>query len=292
MGEENGSDSTALAIADSEEQWFPCLRWGRGQYAFPKAECQVTVKEALPVTLDEFVSFMGVGTSPSRSPEKWRQYLTVSNYGIVKTKEGVYPFAMFDVVGHPQMKNTVHLIPSEPAAKLLPALYEAAKEDPEAHGLKLASKSDSQRAKHQARLDGLQWKPEMCMGTGKSGATKPTSPSPTTNAWKPLPPSFWIKWCVTPEKRATPSAGGAASKGGSGSKRERDEDAELLGSGIRARTDLGFGNVAMLASIPVGEHYSTKVVGGRLEVTVYADGADEEGAEGALEAPAEGEAEA
>ena len=291
MGEEAGSDSTALAVADSEEQWYPCLRWGRGQYVFPKADCIVTVKEALQVTLDEFVSFMGTNTSPSRSPEKWRNYLTGTNYGLVKAKEGVYPFAMFDVEGFPQMKHTVHLIPSEPVAKLLPALYESYKDDPEAHGFKVKSaKTESQRAKHQARLDGLNWKPEMCMGESKAGKTKPTSPSPTANAWTPLPSPRWIKWCVTPEKRASASGGGA-SKGGGG-KRERDEDSELLSSGIRARTDLGFGNVAMLASIPVGEHYTTKVVGGRLEVTVYTEAAEEEAVEPGGEAPAEVEVEA
>lgn len=268
MAEEAESDVTALVVNEGDEAYYPCLRWGRGQYKIPRDECIVSAKIALQVTLDEFVSFMGMGTSPSRSPEKWRKFLTITNYGMISSKEGLYPFAVFDVIDHPQMANFIHLIPSEPAAKLLPALYEQVKDDPEAHGLRIeTAKTPESRAKHQARLDNLAWKPEMCMaGKPPSSRSKAIAPSPIANGWLPLPTEKFVKWCVVSERRSVAQA----SRKIGGNKREIDDDVELP-CGVRVRTDVGFGSVAMLASVPVGEHFSTKIVGGRLEVVVFRD---------------------
>jgi hypothetical protein len=274
--------TTTVVLRDGEENYRPAIRWGRGQYKFPKSEAIVAAREAMKITLDEFKSFMTTGTSPSRSPEKWKKYVTVANYGMQKVKEGKYPYVMFDVEGHPQMKEVIIFIPIEPASKLLPALYEQVKGDPEAAGIKIKSgKTAESRAKHQARLDELQWKPEHCVSSqNKTGVEKPTMPNPMTNNWVHIPAAFQVKWCCAPDKTAK-SAQKKTEK-----RKERDAANDLLPGGVRVKTDVGFGSVSLMAAVPVGSHYTTTVVDGVLNVIVYGNVAEVE-----PDADAEGEAE-
>lgn len=213
---------------------------------------------------------MTTGTSPSRSPEKWKNYITVSNYGMAKVKEGRYPYVMFDVEGHPQMKEVIIFVPIEPAAKLLPALYEEAKADPEKFGLKITTaKTAESRAKHQARLDNLQWTPQDCVSSqNKSGLMKSTTPNPLTNNWLHVPAAFHIKWCCRVDKAAKV----AAKK--TGKRKERDGEGDVLPGGVCVKTDVDFGNVTLMASVPVGTQYTTKVIDGVLNIIVYGNGVD------------------
>jgi hypothetical protein len=265
-------ESTAVTVRDSESDFRPVLRWGRGQFVFPCEKAVVAAREALPISLDDFKAFMTTGTSPSRSPEKWRPYVTYTNYGIVEVEEGRYPYVVFDVEGHPQMREVIHFVPFEPAAKLLPALYEEAKDDPEKHGFKVkSSKTPEGRAKHQARLDGLQWTPKDCVSSqNKSGKEKPAQPNPMTNRWTHIPVQHQVKWCCAPEKEAK------SSKKATGKRKDRNED--TLPAGVCIKTDVEFPGISMMASIPVGSNYVTKVVDGHLKVVVYG-GADEAAAQ-------------
>jgi hypothetical protein len=264
MSSDNSAE-TAVAVRDSEESFRPILRWGRGQYVFPKEKAIVAAKEAMKVSLAEFVSFMTTGTSPSRSPEKWRKFVTHNNYGVVAVDEGKYPFVVFDVEGHPQMKEVIHFLPLEPAAKLLPAIHEAIKDDPEAHGIKIkTARTPESKAKHQARLDNLIWKPEDCVSSqNKSGTLKPTQPNPMSNKWVHVPTAFQVKWCCVPEKDNK-----SAKKSGSSKRKDRDLG-EALPAGVRIKTDVDFPGISLMASIPVGSSYTTKVIDGQLQVVVY-----------------------
>lgn len=278
---------TAVVLHEGSKDYYPVLRWGRAQYRFPKEDCLVLPREAKSVTLEEFTSFMNSGSNPSRSPERWRNFVTQHNYGMYKCKEGKYPFVMFDVQGFPDMKNTVHFLPIEPATKLLPAIYEKVKDDPEANGIKVNSaKSAEAKAKHQARLDELDWKPAYCMSSqNKSGESKPSMPNPLTNSFEVIPIAHWIKWCTTPAKTAK-----STKKTTTGSKRKCSpaaQDQELPG-GLLVRTDVGFGNLDALYSVPVGSTYTTQLVDGMLNIAVYKnkkakgdDGADDDAAEDA-----------
>lgn len=259
--------TTAIAVRDSEASYRPVVRWGRGQYKFPRADAIVPARDSMKITLEEFVSFMTTGTSPSRSPEKWKRFVTVQNFGMAKVKEGRYPYVMFDVEGHPQMKDVIIFIPIEPAAKLLPALHEEVKEDPEKHGLKITTaKTTESRAKHQARLDELLWKPEYCTSSqNKTGVEKPTTPNPMTNNWIHIPSNSQVKWCCAPEKGAKANV---SKKTGKRKDRDATADAELPG-GVRVKTDVDFGNISMIASVPVGTQYTTTVVNGVLNIVVY-----------------------
>jgi len=261
--------TTAVAVRDSEANYRPAVRWGRGQYKFPRVDAIVPARDAMDITLEEFVSFMTTGTSPSRSPEKWKRFVTVQNFGMAKVKEGKYPYVMFDVVDHPQMKDVIIFIPIEPAAKLLPALHEEVKDDPEKYGLKIkTAKTAESRAKHQTRLDELLWKPEYCTSSqNKAGVEKPTTPNPLTNNWLHIPNNFQVKWCCAPDKAAKATAT-ASKKTGKRKDRDATADAELPG-GVCVKTDVEFGNVSMLASVPVGSHYTTTVVNGMLNIVVY-----------------------
>jgi hypothetical protein len=218
---------------------------------------------------------MGSGTSPSRSPDKWRSFVTVHNYGLIKVDEGLFPYVVFDVENHPQMKEVVHFLPIEPAAKLLAALYEEVKDDPESHGIKINSaKTPESRAKHQARLDGLKWKPEDCMSSqNKSGKEKPTQPNPMSNKWTHIPTQHQVKWCCQPDKDTK------TAKKATGKRKDRGE--ETLPNGVRVTTDVDFPGISLVASIPVGSNFTTKVVEGHLKVVVYGSAADEEGADAA-----------
>lgn len=261
--------TTAVSVRDSEANYRPLCRWGRGQYRFSKSDAIVPARDSLKISLAEFTSFMTTGTSPSRSPEKWKKFITVSNYGMARVKEGRYPYAMFDVEGFPAMKEVIIFIPIEPAAKLLPALYEEAKADPEKYGLKVdTAKTAESRAKHQARLDNLQWKPSDCTSSqNKSGVVKPTTPNPIVNSWVHVPASFQIKWCCTQTKASKSTASKK-----SGKRKDRDGDGDDLPGGVRVKTDVDFGNVTLLASVPVGSSFTTKVVDGVLHVVVYSNG--------------------
>ena len=214
----------------------------------------------MPISLGEFVSFSTVGTSPSRSPEKWRLYVTASNYGIVSCEEGKYPFVMFDIEGFPAMKEVIHFLPLEPATKLLPALYESVKDDPEAHGIKINSaKTEESRSKHRARLENLQWSPSDCMSSqNKSGIRKASLPNPLTNKWSSVPAPFMIKWCV--------SADSKLGKKTVGTKRKAND---ALPSGFEVKSEIDFPGVKFLATIPVGTDFSTKLIDGKLNIVVY-----------------------
>ena len=259
------SQSTAVTVRDSELNYRPLCRWGRGQYRFSKSDAIVPARDSLKISLAEFTSFMTTGTSPSRSPEKWKKYITIANYGMARVKEGRYPYVMFDVEGFTQMKDVIIFVPIEPAAKLLPALYEEAKSDPEAFGLKvLTAKTAESRAKHQARLDNLQWTPMDCVSNqNKSGLLKSTTPNPLTNNWVHVPAAFQIKWCCSNDK----SAKAIAKK--TGKRKERDGEGDALPGGVCVKTDVDFGNVTLMASIPVGTQYTTRVVDGVLNIVVY-----------------------
>lgn len=259
--------TTTVAVRDSEATYRPAVRWGRGQYKFPRADAIVPARDAMKITLEEFVSFMTTGTSPSRSPEKWKRFVTVQNFGMAKVKEGKYPYVMFDIVDHPQMKDVIIFIPIEPAAKLLPALHEDVKDDPEKYGLKInTAKTAESRAKHQARLEELLWKPEYCTSSqNKAGVEKPTTPNPLTNNWLHIPNNFQVKWCCAPDK---PAKATASKKTGKRKDRDAATDAELPG-GVCVKTDVEFGTISMLASVPVGAHYTTTVVNGMLNIVVY-----------------------
>ena len=229
------------------------------------------------------MSFSTVGTSPSRSPEKWRLYVTASNYGIVACEEGKYPFVsdnklstatfpallpthyyysqvMFDIEGHPAMKEVIHFIPLEPATKLLPALYESVKDDPEAHGIKINSaKTEESRSKHRARLENLQWSPSDCMSSqNKSGIRKASLPNPLTNKWASVPGPFMIKWCVSPDSKL--------GKKTVGTKRKAND---ALPSGFEVKSDVDFPGVKFLATVPVGTDFSTKLIDGKLNIVVF-----------------------
>lgn len=215
----------------------------------------------MAISLAEFVSFCTSGTSPSRSPEKWKKYVSANNYGMVSVDEGRYPFVMFDVDGFPAMKEVVHFLPLEPALKLLPALYDLVKDDPESHGIKInSSKNEDSRQKHRARLENLKWVPTDCVSSqNKSGTTKPTLPNPLTNRWTHVPTAFQVKWCVQPEAKAT-------KKSVSGSKRKAND---ALPQGVEFKSDIEFNGVKFLATIPVGKKYSTKLFDGKLNIVVY-----------------------
>jgi len=266
MSTDPQSTDTVVSVLDSESDFRPVLRWGRGQYRFPRDNAVVFAKEAMIVTLKEFVSFMTTGTSPSRSPEKWRRFVSVQNYGMVRVDEGRFPFVVFDVVGHPQMKEVVHFLPFEPAAKLLPALYEQHKDDPEAAGLKIHSaKTPESRAKHQARLDNLLWKPTDCTSSqNKSGSMKPTQPNPMSNKWSHVPGNYQVKWCCSPEKDSKPAKKPVLTK-----RKDRELGDESMPHGFKIKTDVDFPGICLMASIPVGNNYTTKVIDGNLQVIVY-----------------------
>ena len=267
---DESENTTTLSVRDDEDvaHYYPVLRWGRSQFRFPTADCVVTVKETMNVTLDEFTSFMSTGTSPSRSPEKWKKFVTVRNLGMVTVKEGVYPYVMFNVEGHPQMANVVHFLPTEPAAKLLPMLYAEVKEDPEAFGIKIHSaKTAESRAKHQARLDALQWTPSMCMSSqNKTGVVKTTLPNPPFNNWEHVPSKHHVKWCCTPE-RQRPTSAATKKPSTTGKRKDRDEPPP----GAIFMTNPGFGNTNYMCELPVGNSYTTTIHNGRLCVVVYGD---------------------
>ena len=267
-----GDASTALVVADDEAAAYPLLRFGRNQYSFPKEKAIVSRREALEVTYEEFVSFMGLSTSPSRSPDKWKSFLTVNNYGMVEVAEGRYPFCMFDVAGHPQMKHFIFFVPTDAAAKLLPQLHEEVSQDPEAHGIKINSaKTVESRAKHKARLDSLLWKPEDCQAITKSGSKKNCVPTPTANGWKVVPANLQLTICTADELAKQPKAKKTAGK------RKADDEVEV--SGVKIKTNVGFDAVSKLVSVDVGANYSTKVIDGTLHIVCYGPTAEVEDVE-------------
>lgn len=276
----DSEQTTAIAVRDSESNYRPVVRWGRGQYKFPRADAIVPAREGMKITLEEFVSFMTTGTSPSRSPEKWKRFVSVQNFGMAKVKEGKYPYVMFDVIDHPQMRDVIIFIPIEPAAKLLPALHEEVKDDPERYGLKIKTgKTPESRAKYQAKLDELLWKPEYCTSSqNKAGVDKPTTPNPVMNNWLNIPNAFQIKWCCAPDKAK------AVGSKKTNKRKDRDSSTDVeLPSGVRVKSDVEFGNISLLASVPVGAHYTTTIVNGVLNIVVY-------GSAGAPAAEPEGDA--
>jgi hypothetical protein len=279
MADESEATSTALVAPGLPTDAFPCVRFGRAQYTIPKDDMLVKVKKPLSITLEEFVSMFGTKSSPSRSPHKWGKFVSVLNYGIVKVNEGRYPIVVFDVEGHPEMKNFAHFVPLDPARELFPKLYATVSEDPAAAGVKLDHGSEERRVKEQARIDGLQWKPDDCTSSNnKSGTTKPVQPSPTANGWRVVPDAQTASWC-TPKEAPTTVAKPTKVAGG---KRKAEE---ALPEGFAVRVGDSIEEVAWTARLPVGGEYSTKKVGDVLIVTSYAPAVKVDEDEGSLEAP-------
>ena len=262
-----------MALKDlSDDLLYPLVRFGRSQYTVPKGDVEVGIKKRMHVTVDEFKSFMGAGTSPSRSPSVWRPYLNAFNLAFVKFAEGVYPLTCFDVEDHPQMSNCFHFVPADVAKVLIPEIQAEAQADPAKYGFKLDSGTEESKVKYQKRLDALAWVPTDCQTeNNKAGVLKPTVPSPQTNKWSTVATAKHVVWCCTPPKRKTqPPANG---------KRKLEEFS--MPAGVRVKTDLGFDGVRMIASIDVGEDFTHHVSNGVLKVVVYGQPQEEEGEEAA-----------
>ena len=260
--------STALTVR--EEQLYPVLRWGRSQFSIKKDVCIVQPKESLKITYDDFISFMGTTNSPSRSPDRWKQFLTPLNYGMLKSIEGRYPFAMFDVEGHPSSKEFIFLIPQDVATKLLPILYKSIKDDPDAHGVRVnTSKTSESKEKHRLRLENLQWSPSDCVSSqNKSGVEKACQPNPLSNGWSVLPAASWVHWFVKTEKKKTEPA----STKRTGKRKAEPSDVFELPLGGAVKKNIGISSIREIYSIPA-KKFVTNHRNGFLDVIVYEDGA-------------------
>tara|TARA_B110000444_G_scaffold118181_1_gene111156 strand:- start:239 stop:1177 length:939 start_codon:yes stop_codon:yes gene_type:complete len=235
----------------------------------------VKVKKPVEVTFDEFVGLFGYKSSPSRSPDKWSRFVTVQNYGLVAVNEGIYPLVIFDVAGHPEMSKFAHFVPIEPASKLFPKLYAAAKEAPESFGLKIHHSNPERAQKDTARLEGLRWTPSDCIGlNSKTGLEKAVMPSPSSNRWKPISEPFLLNWCVpreappTTTTTTTATTTPASSKASAASKRKIDEVA--LPDGF-AFQQSALPCVLWTMQLPVGNVFSVKKVGGSIVVNAFRD---------------------
>lgn len=265
MADEGGA---IVPHSGGEDAHYPLVRFGRHQYVIPKDQVKIGVKKKLSITLQDFIEVFGVKSSPSRSPEKWSRFITALNFGMVNVNEGVYPYVIFDVEGHPSMRNVAHFVPTEPAGRLFPALYEMASKDPEAHGLKISSGTEEQQARYKMRLDALKWVATDCQSSNnKSGELKPVTPNPLTNKWSVVPDAFVVPWCT---KNVDPPVKPVAKSKLTGNKRKDPE----LPEGVVFRTgdSMDFGIVKWVAKLPVGSIFSTKRVGDTLVVTSFEDG--------------------
>jgi len=263
------TDSTALSLPMAES-FYPLIRFAKNQYSAPKNKMKLKVKAPKKLTLAEFNKIFVSRSTTSRSPTIWKPHLTAQNVGMVEVAEGIYPVCCFDVEDHDQMKKFLHFIPLEPASKLIPALFQAATEDPEDFGFIVNSGSESSKAKHQARLDALNWEPSMCQSSNnRSGVMKPCIPSPLSNGWGVVPVQHVLDWAV-PAESATPVDNKPRTPGIILQNRKRL--GELLPRGVKVtRTDElpADQRVAMLIEIPVGADYTTKEIDGVLFVTTY-----------------------
>jgi hypothetical protein len=222
--------------------------------------------------------------------DRWAAVFTVNNYGIAYVNErndegtddvprrGEYPFLLLDVDGHPEMKDFVHLPPSDVCAKLMPKIHEKVVDNTD-EIVEFDSEKDEKRRFARDRLDCLvEWTPRSCMAwNSKEKRNKPSMPNPANNDWAVVPnESVLHKWALSAPMSAPP-------KKVAGKRKEP----ELDGLRVVKSPELEEAGFAWLMTVPIDENCTVERVDGTLRVVQMKPmaKADEEavGGEGAVE---------
>jgi hypothetical protein len=191
------ADTTTVAVK-KDPQFFYILRrklFYAPSYSTVDKGGVLVVKcggsESIPlVTLDQFR-----GMLTSQSEKCWSPFLRPSNLLFTNFLEGVAPFAVFRVEGHEIASRLLLLPPFDVLAKVMPKLYEEAKQDPKGSGCgsldpaDFPGKSDEyvqkKIAENKARLNALKWTPEDCKAD-RGGGLKPCRPNVEASKWSCL----------------------------------------------------------------------------------------------------------
>ena len=196
----DNENSTALVLAEdtsAEEisQYYPLVQYGRLQFSVPQSSFKSKIRTPMPISLEDFATFVRLKSNPSRAADRWRSFLNVKNLCEVIVDEGSYVYSSFDVAGHPSMKYRLIPIPGEVATKLFPEMHAEAIANPERYDLKLDAERDDVRARHHARLAVLEWRPTNCL---KKDTKRPGVPSPReqSSGWRQVPAARFIPSCL------------------------------------------------------------------------------------------------
>ena len=80
----DNENSTALVLAEDTSaedisQYYPLVQYGRLQFSVPQSSFKSKIRTPMPISLEDFATFVRLKSNPSRAADRWRSFLNVKN---------------------------------------------------------------------------------------------------------------------------------------------------------------------------------------------------------------------